>query len=214
MTNRRDEVKEIEVRLREQGRGDVGAGRRRAVERLRVRAEADGLVDVAYASVDSPMGTMLVAATDRGLVALSLPNHDPDLTLALLAGQVSPRVMEVPARLDDVRRQLDEYFAGRRKRFDLRLDWQLIHGFHTRVLEQTAGIPYGGVSTYKEVAARAGSPLAVRAAGNALATNPIPIVIPCHRVLRTGGGLGGYGGGLDMKARLLALEGAQVPARR
>jgi methylated-DNA-[protein]-cysteine S-methyltransferase len=160
------------------------------------------------------MGRMLVAATHRGLVSLGLPNHDPDELLAELAGRVSPRIMETPGRLEAVRRQLDEYFEGRRKRFDVRLDRQLIHGFHASVLRETARIPYGEVSTYREMATRAGSPLASRAAGNALANNPIPIIIPCHRVLATGGGLGGYGGGLDMKERLLTMEGAPLAAGR
>jgi methylated-DNA-[protein]-cysteine S-methyltransferase len=211
MTSQNRGTREIEDRLRRTGRTDVGMRRERAVERLRRQAKADRLVDVAYASVDSPMGRMLVAATPKGLVALGLPNHDPDLLLADLAGRLSPRVMEAPDRLDAVRRQLDEYFEGRRRRFELPLDRRLIHGFHAAVLRETARIPYGTVSTYREMATRAGSPLAVRAAGNALATNPIPIVIPCHRVLRTGGGLGGYGGGLDLKAKLLSLEGAPMP---
>ena len=200
--------REMEGELRRGGRRRLTPERERAADLLRRRAEADGLVDIAYTTVDSPVGAMLVAATPRGLVALGLPNHDPDLLLADLAWRVSPRVLEAPDRLDRVRRELDEYFAGRRRRFEMPLDWRLIHGFHTAVLRQTARIPYGRVSTYREVATRAGSPLAVRAAGNALATNPIPIVIPCHRVLRTGGGLGGYGGGLDLKAKLLQLEGA------
>ncbi|MFY9613969.1 MAG: methylated-DNA--[protein]-cysteine S-methyltransferase [Candidatus Dormiibacterota bacterium] len=213
MTQKTDPNREIEDRLRRGGRADIDDRRRRAVDRLRQQAETDRLVDIAYATIDSPMGSMLVAATTKGLVSLSLPNQDPDLTLAELAARVSPRILEAPGRLDVVRRQLDEYFEGSRHRFELDLDWQLIRGFHTAVLEQTARIPYGSVSTYREMAIRAGSPLAVRAAGNALATNPIPIVIPCHRVLRTGGGLGGYGGGLDMKAKLLALEGASLRQR-
>jgi methylated-DNA-[protein]-cysteine S-methyltransferase len=121
---------------------------------------------------------------------------------------VSPRILEVPGRLDPYRRQLDEYFEGRRHDFDLPLDWQLIRGFHRDVLRITKKIPYGSVLTYAQVAARAGSPLASRAAGNALGSNPIPIIIPCHRVIRTGGGLGGYGGGLPVKRLLLNLEGA------
>ncbi len=210
MNRKKIEIQEIEDRLRRNGHGDIAARRERAVERLRAQAQADRLVDVAYTTVDSPMGRLLVAATPKGLVSLALPNHDPDLMLAELASRLSPRILEAPERLDQVRRQLDEYFEGARHKFDLALDWQLIRGFHTAVLRQTARIPYGSVSTYREMAVRAGSPLAVRAAGNALATNPIPIVIPCHRVLRTGGGLGGYGGGIDMKAKLLALEGAPL----
>ena len=130
-----------------------------------------------------------------------------------LAAKLSPRVVVYPRRLDDVRRQLDEYFAGHRRRFELRTDRALIHGFARHVLAQTARIPYGSYLTYAEVAAEAGSPRAHRAAGNALARNPIPIVIPCHRVLRSGGAIGNYGGGPEMKARLLQLEGARVTAQ-
>ncbi len=125
-----------------------------------------------------------------------------------LAEDVSPRVIESPGRLDDVRRQLDDYFEGRRHEFDLTLDWQLSRGFSRRVLEHTYRIPFGEVSTYREMAAAAGSPRGARAAGNALGGNPIPIVVPCHRVLHSGGGIGGYGGGLDRKRFLLRLEGA------
>ena len=127
-----------------------------------------------------------------------------------LAERLSPRVLHAPARLDDVRRQLDEYFAGSRRKFELRTDRVLIHGFARKVLAQTARIPYGSYLTYAEVAAEAGSPRAHRAAGSALARNPIPIVIPCHRVLRSGGVIGNYGGGPDMKARLLQMEGTVV----
>ena len=203
-------MKDLENELRRNGRRDLTVARQRAAELLRRRAEADGLVDIAYTTVDSPMGQMLVAATARGLVALGLPRSSQDQILWELSRRVSPRLLEAPERLDGVRRELHEYFEGKRKTFEMPVDWQLIHGFHTAVLRQTARIPYGSVSTYKEMAVRAGSPLAARAAGNALATNPIPIVIPCHRVLATGGGLGGYGGGLDMKKWLLELEGARL----
>jgi methylated-DNA-[protein]-cysteine S-methyltransferase len=125
-----------------------------------------------------------------------------------LARRVSPRVVRAPRRLDDARRELDDYFAGRRLGFDLPIDWSLTRGFAGEVLRQTARIPFGGTSTYAEVAARAGSPRAVRAAGNALGANPIPVVVPCHRVLRTGGALGGYTGGVERKQFLLRLEGA------
>jgi methylated-DNA-[protein]-cysteine S-methyltransferase len=179
-----------------------------AIERLRERADRDGLLDVAYATVESPMGTLTVAATPTGLVALGLPNRDPEEVVADLAARVSPRVLEAPGRLDEVRRELDLYFEGRLRDFDLPLDWQLTGGFRRRVLRQTARIPYGRTLSYKQVAKRAGNERAMRAAGSALGSNPIPIVVPCHRVLRTGGALGGYGGGLEMKEALLRLEGA------
>jgi methylated-DNA-[protein]-cysteine S-methyltransferase len=128
--------------------------------------------------------------------------------LAQLATGVSPRILETPAMLDDARRQLDQYFARRRRDFALPLDLRLAHGFTRRVLEETARIPFGSLASYGDVARRAGSPRAVRATGNALGANPIPIVVPCHRVVRTGGALGGYGGGLERKQLLLRLEGA------
>jgi methylated-DNA-[protein]-cysteine S-methyltransferase len=180
----------------------------KAMTRFRERAASEGLLDVAYATVDSPLGTLTVAATPRGLVALGLPNRAPEDVAKELASRISPRVLEAPARLDPVRRELDLYFAGDLHDFDLPLDWQLSRGFRLEVLRQTARIPYGSTLSYKQIAARAGSERAVRAAGSALGANPIPIVVPCHRVLRTGGALGGYGGGLPMKESLLRLEGA------
>jgi methylated-DNA-[protein]-cysteine S-methyltransferase len=177
--------------------------------KLADRATGDGLVDVAYTTIESPVGVVLVAATHRGLVRIAFGGSvDWDSVIEQLSERVSSRVLEVPAFFDGVRRELDEYFEGRRTSFDLPLDWSLTHGFNRRVLKRTAEIPYGEVSTYSEVAARAGSPRAFRAAGNALGSNPIPIVVPCHRVLHTGGGLGGYGGGLETKEFLLRLEGA------
>jgi methylated-DNA-[protein]-cysteine S-methyltransferase len=180
----------------------------KAMTRFRERAASEGLLDVAYATVDSPLGTLTVAATPRGLVALGLPNRAPEDVAQDLASRISPRVLEAPARLDPVRRELDLYFAGKLHDFDLPLDWQLSRGFRLEVLRQTVRIPYGSTLSYKQIAARAGSERAVRAAGSALGANPIPIVVPCHRVLRTGGALGGYGGGLPMKESLLRLEGA------
>jgi len=171
------------------------------------RAEAEDLVDVAYASVDSPFGPLLTAVTDQGLVTVVIDGDD-EAHLDRIAREISPRILENPSRLDAVRRELDEYFAGRRRDFDLPVDWRLIRGFSLKVLQATAAIPYGRVSTYKDMAIQAGSPKASRAAGNALGSNPIPIVVPCHRVLHSGGGLGGYGGGLPMKKFLLELEGA------
>lgn len=178
------------------------------LRRFAERAEEEGLLDVAYASLDSPFGTLLVAATPQGLVRVSLPAHDPEDTLEELAREVSPRVMEAPARLDDARRQLDLYFEGRLTDFDLSLDWRLSRDFRRRALRAISRIPYGETRTYMQIAASAGNERAVRAAGTACGSNPIPIVVPCHRVLRTGGALGGYGGGLPMKRGLLELEGA------
>lgn len=179
----------------------------REMERaLARRAEDEGLLDVAIAECDAPFGSLLVAATEAGLVRVAFARESRDEVLQELADRVSPRVLEAPARLDPVRRQLDEYFSGRREVFDTPIDWRLSHGFLLRAREAALAIPYGEVRTYAQLAAAAGNPLAVRAAGNAMARNPIPIVVPCHRVLRTGGGLGGYGGGLDVKRRLLDLE--------
>lgn len=178
------------------------------VDKLTIRALDEGLVDVAYARADAPFGPLTVAATDRGLVRLSFASESLDGVLEELADRVSPRVLEAPARLDGVRRELDEYFQGRRTEFSTAIDWRLSHGFLLRAREACYAIPYGSVRTYSELAAAAGSPRAIRAAGNAMARNPIPIVVPCHRVLRTGGNLGGYGGGLDVKRWLLGLEGA------
>jgi methylated-DNA-[protein]-cysteine S-methyltransferase len=173
-------------------------------------AAAAGLLDVAYATLDTPVGRILLALTPRGLVRLAYldPGADSEeLVLEELAAHVSPRVLSSPRRLDEPRRELDEYFAGRRNRFELPIDWQLTHGFARRVLRATARIPYGSVSSYKLVATDAGSPRAFRAAGTALGHNPLPIVVPCHRVLHSGGGLGGYTGGLERKRTLLTVEG-------
>lgn len=185
-----------------------GASRALA-EQFAARAEDEGLVDVAYTVEDSPVGPLLLAATRRGLVELGYEGEkELDAYLERLAAKVSPRVLEAPARLDPVRRELDEYFEGRRTEFDVPLDWSLTKGFTRRILRATAKVPYGAVSTYRQMAAKAGNDRAVRAAGNALGANPIPIVVPCHRILRTGGSLGGYGGGLPRKEFLLRLEGA------
>jgi methylated-DNA-[protein]-cysteine S-methyltransferase len=179
-----------------------------AAVRLSERAAREGLADVAYAAADSPFGPLLVAATPRGLARLAFPEEDPDDVLESLATRLSPRIVRAPARLDAARRELEEYFAGRRRHFDVSVDWTLVGPFGRRVLRVTAAIPYGSVSTYTEVAASAGSPHGSRAAGNALGANPIPIVVPCHRVLRKGGALGGYGVGIERKRWLLGLEGA------
>jgi methylated-DNA-[protein]-cysteine S-methyltransferase len=174
-------------------------------------AAAAGLLDVAYATLDSPVGKLLLARTPRGLVRISYVEFDgEDAVLEALAAKVSPRVIAAPRTLDPVRFELDEYFAGRRREFELALDWQLVRGFGRRVLEATAQVPYGSVSTYKRVAGEAGNERASRAAGNALGSNPMPIVVPCHRILHSTGGLGGYTGGLERKRLLLALERGQT----
>lgn len=177
------------------------------VDELVKRAEQDGLVDVAYDEIDSPIGKLVVATTGRGLVRISFPTETEGLVLDELARRLSPRVVRAPRKVAPVARELDEYFAGRRKRFDVPLDWSLVGPYARKVLRATAAIPFGKVSTYREVARKAGNPAASRAAGNALGSNPIPVVVPCHRVLRTNGTLGGYGGGLDVKEQLLRLEG-------
>jgi methylated-DNA-[protein]-cysteine S-methyltransferase len=152
-----------------------------------------------------------VASTPRGLVRLSYSEfRNDEAVLTDLARRVSPRVLEAPARVDRARRELDEYFEGRRTKFELPIDWTLTRGFTTEVLRATAAVGFGDTTTYSEVARVAGSPRAVRAAGNSLGSNPMPIVVPCHRVLRTGGGLGGYTGGLERKEFLLRLEGAII----
>jgi methylated-DNA-[protein]-cysteine S-methyltransferase len=171
-------------------------------------AAAAGLLDVAYATLDSPVGPLLVAATPRGLIRIAYVDHADEATvLEHLATHVSPRIMAAPRRLDEPRRELEEYFAGARRSFDLPLDWRLTRGFARRVLQATSKIPFGATATYKQMAEQAGSPRASRAAGNALGSNPIPIVVPCHRILHSGGGLGGYTGGVEKKRLLLGVEG-------
>jgi methylated-DNA-[protein]-cysteine S-methyltransferase len=172
-------------------------------------AAVAGLLDVAYATLDSPVGRLLIATSDKGLLSIAYLDGDrtEDSVLERLAVDVSPRLLEAPRRIDEPRRELEEYFAGRRNHFELPIDWQLTHGFARRILQATARIPFGEVSTYKQVATDAGSPRAFRAAGNALGSNPLPIVVPCHRVLHADGGLGGYTGGLVRKLTLLEVEG-------
>ncbi len=175
---------------------------------LTAAATESGLLDVAYATLDSPVGELLLAATPHGLVRLAyLEGGDEDAVLEDLAQRLSPRILRAPASLDEPRRELDEYFSGRRAAFELSLDWTLSHGFSRRVLKATSRIPYGSVSSYGQIAADAGSPRAQRAAGNALGHNPIPIVVPCHRIVHAGGGIGGYTGGLERKRFLLGVEG-------
>jgi methylated-DNA-[protein]-cysteine S-methyltransferase len=182
-----------------------------ALAEFRRRADHEQLVEVAWTEVDTPVGGMLLAATAEGLVRVALSKAEEDLFLEDLADHISPRVVEHPKKMDAVRRQFDEYFEGRRTTFDVPVDWRLSHGFRREVLEILySQVLFGQVVSYKELAVRAGNPKASRAVGTAMATNPVPIVVPCHRVLRTGGSLGGYGGGLDMKLHLLRLEGALI----
>lgn len=196
---------DLERRLRT---GDLPAlDLERFRQALSERAADAGLLDVAYGTLDSPLGRLTVMVTPRGLVRLSYPGEEVEVQLGELAARVSPRILAAPERTDEVRRQLDDYFAGRRREFEVPIDWRLVRGFAGAVLRATSRIPFGAVSTYREVAAEAGSPNAYRAAGNALGSNPVPIVVPCHRVLHAGGGLGGYTGGLDRKRYLLELEG-------
>ncbi|MGH9137132.1 MAG: methylated-DNA--[protein]-cysteine S-methyltransferase, partial [Acidimicrobiales bacterium] len=172
------------------------------------RADAEGLVDVALHVADTPIGPLTLAATPAGVVRIEFGGHG-DRVAEELARALSPRVVALPSRLDDVRRELDEYFEGRRQHFDVPVDWTLSRGFRRAVLQILArDVGFGQTASYAELAQRSGSPRAHRAVGSAMATNPVPIVVPCHRVLRTGGGLGGYGGGLDVKRHLLRLEGA------
>lgn len=191
-------------------RGDLDRLARSTVE----RAGREGLIDVAYTTIDSPFGEMLVAQTDRGLIRVAFPHRKGETTrdwealLEEIADVVSPRILEAPAKLDDARRQLDDYFEGRRRDFDLPLDWRLTHGFQGKAIRQIARIPYGKTLTYAELAARAGNPRAFRAAGTACGANPLPPIVPCHRVLPSSGGVGNYGGGPEMKKALLTLEGA------
>lgn len=183
---------------------DLGALR----DRLAARAEASGLIDVAYRTLDTPVGTLLVAATPAGLLRVAYEQEGLDTVLQDVADKISPRILRMPERLDDATRQLEEYFAGRRNQFDLRLDLSLSSGFRRLVLDYLPAIGYGTTASYAQVAAAVDSPKAVRAVGAACATNPLPLVIPCHRVVRSDGRIGGYLGGTDTKRRLLDLEAA------
>ncbi|WP_324650650.1 methylated-DNA--[protein]-cysteine S-methyltransferase [Georgenia sp. H159] len=183
-----------------------------SLDRLRGRladdAAREGLLDVAYRQVDSPVGPLLLATTPRGLVRVAYSFEDLDGVVEDLAQRLSPRVLHAPARLDDAARQLEEYFSRARTRFDLAVDLTLSRGFRRTVLEYLRTIGYGETESYAEVAGHVGNPGAVRAVGSACATNPLPIVVPCHRVLRSDGTLGGYLGGLPAKELLLSLERA------
>jgi methylated-DNA-[protein]-cysteine S-methyltransferase len=177
-------------------------------DRLGLAAEAEGLLDVAYSTIDSPLGTLLLAATPKGLVRVAYEVEGHDRVLDTLSHRLSPRVLRAPRRLDAAARELDEYFSGQRRVFDLPLDLSLSNGFRRLVQRHLPEIGYGQTRTYGQVAELVGSPRAVRAVGTACATNPLPVVVPCHRVLRADGTPGGYVGGPDAKKALLRLEAA------
>jgi methylated-DNA-[protein]-cysteine S-methyltransferase len=199
----RDDGDDVGERLRRADTTDVAG----LVDAALRRADAEGLVDVGWVVEDTPIGPLTLAATPAGVVRIEF--GDGERVLEELAGEVSPRVVRLPGRLDEVRRELEEYFAGRRRRFDVPVDRRLSRGYRRTVLEALSrDVPYGHTVSYKELADRTGNPKASRAVGSAMATNPVPIVVPCHRVLRTGGALGGYGGGVDTKVWLLRHEGA------
>jgi methylated-DNA-[protein]-cysteine S-methyltransferase len=181
---------------------------RRLHDRLADRADAQGILDVAYRTLDSPVGTLLLAATHTGLVRVAYQTEGHDKVLAILAARVSPRILNAPKRLDAAAREIDEYFAGVRHGFDLPLDFSLSKGFRRLVLDHLSDIAYGHTASYAAVAAAAGNPRAVRAAATACATNPLPVVVPCHRVVRSDGSVGGYVGGPAAKQILLRLEAA------
>jgi len=176
--------------------------------RLAAAAQRDGILDIAYRTVDSPVGPLLLAATEAGLVRIAYASEDHDAVLQALADRISPRVLNAPARLETAARELDEYFTGRRRTFDLPLDWRLSSGFRHAVLSRLPEIGYGQTASYAAVAALAGHPKAVRAAATACATNPLPVVVPCHRVIYSDGRMGRYLGGPEAKSTLLTLEAA------
>ncbi|WP_354697792.1 Methylated-DNA--protein-cysteine methyltransferase [Paraconexibacter sp. AEG42_29] len=183
-----------------------------AAERFAAEAAERGDADVAYAQIDSPVGRLVAAATPAGLAMLSYEDFRGglDAVLDTLAARLSPRIVAAPRRLDPVKRELDEYFAGTRTTFDLALDWTLTSDFARRILQATVQIPFGATASYGEMAAAAGNPKASRAAGRALGSNPIPIVVPCHRIIGTSGRLTGYTGGIDRKIKLLEVEGISL----
>jgi methylated-DNA-[protein]-cysteine S-methyltransferase len=188
--------------------GDYELVPHRLHERLAAAAEAEDLLDVAYRTLDTPVGSLLLAATERGLVKVAFDRQDHDAVLAALAEVISPRILRAPARLDPVTRQLDEYFTGGRRTFDVPLDFRLARGFRLSVLAHLPEIGYGHTESYAQVAAAAGSPKAVRAVGTACALNPLPVVVPCHRVVRSDGSYGQYAGGEEAKRTLLTMEAA------
>jgi methylated-DNA-[protein]-cysteine S-methyltransferase len=176
--------------------------------RLAATAQRDGTLDVAYQIIDSPVGPLLLAATEQGLIRVAYASEGHDAVLQTLADKVSPRILSAPGRLEAAARELEEYFAGRRRAFDLPLDWRLSAGFRRTVLSHLPEISYGRTASYTTVAQLAGSPRAVRAVGTACATNPLPVIVPCHRVIRADGSMGPYLGGVEAKRTLLTLEAA------
>jgi methylated-DNA-[protein]-cysteine S-methyltransferase len=206
MSDMTNDTKMLERRLRSLTTG-AAAMSKRASAGLGDAAATEGLLDLAYGFTDSPVGRLLVVQSPHGVVRIEFAESIDD-ALQELAANVSPRLMESNGATGETRRELDEYFDGRRRDFDSPVDLSAVRGFARKVLDATARIPFGSVSTYRDVAGRAGNARAMRAAGNALGSNPVPIVVPCHRVIRTDGSLGGYGGRLDRKVVLLRLEGA------
>jgi methylated-DNA-[protein]-cysteine S-methyltransferase len=178
--------------------------------RLEVAADQAGVLDVAYTTIETPIGSLLLAGTDAGLVRVGFEREGHDEVLETLSSSLSPRILQAPRRLDAAIRQISEYLEGHRTSFDLPLDFSLSHGFRQEVQRSLSRIAYGHTRSYREVAELVGNPKAVRAVGSACATNPLPVVVPCHRVVRSDGSLGGYGGGIDVKTALLRLEGADI----
>lgn len=204
MTDNSDSLTRDLERITRPGNGKMADLR----ERLAAAAQHAGVLDIAYRTIDSPVGPLLLAATEQGLVRVAYAREDHDAVLAQLADKVSPRILHAPERLDLAARELDEYFARTRRSFDLRLDWRLAGGFRSTVLHHLPEIGYGQTASYAAVAALAGSPRAIRAVGTACAKNPLPVVVPCHRVVRSDGAMGGYLGGPEAKRLLLDLEAA------
>jgi len=189
------------------GKGATPADWARIRAEFASKARKRGLIDISYEMHDSPFGPLLIGATTQGLVRVGLSTETQEAILNDLAKRISPKILSGSRpQIKLARKQLDQYFSGKRKEFKLDLDWQLTHGFRRQVLDVTDAIPYGETRSYREVATQAGSPKAVRAAGSALAHNPLPIVVPCHRVLKTDGHVGNYLGGTPMKEQLLEME--------
>lgn len=189
---------------------DADAEREKLRDLLVARADHEGLLDIAYRTVDSPIGPLLLAVTPHGLVRVAFELEDHEVVLAHLAATVSPRILRSGRRTDDVARQLDEYFSGRRRYFDVPVDLQLVQGFRRAVVSHLSDIAYGATESYAAVAKATGNPAAVRAVGSACSHNPVPVVVPCHRVVRTDGTIGQYLGGTEVKAALLALEASST----
>ena len=199
---------EIETMLRQAAKVDVTDAADAALRGAIRAADRAGVVDVTVATMDSPFGEILLAVTRRGLVRVAFQWHEHGDVVEDLTERLSPRLVESPERLDDLRRQFDDYFEGRRRKIDVRVDYSLAHGFRRQAMQAARRIPVGHTETYGEVAERVGHPRAARAVGTAMAQNPVAIVVPCHRVVPAGGGVGSYGGGPAMKQALLEMEGA------